>query len=205
MKNSKKLIAVSLVVSLLVSLFLPVSAFAGEVSYDITSPYETVDWENWNQYRAQLHTHTLYSDGTVDVKDVVERYYELGYDILAVTDHGVVNKGWNKVPEVKDLIGYNQYINKFEPMSQERYEEITLQGAGRDGRPMLDVPYGIELNALVVRKNHVNGFFVDYGNGILGAEEDYETVIKGNSEAGGITFINHPGDFISANKENGRA
>ena len=205
MKKSKKFISVTLVVSLVMALFLPVSAFAGQVSYDITSPYETVDWENWNQYQAQLHTHTLYSDGTVDVKDVVERYYELGYDILAVTDHGVVNKGWNKVPEVMDLIGYNQYINKFEPMSQERYEEITIHGTGRDGRPMLDVPYGIELNALVIRKNHVNGFFVDYGQGILGTEEDYETVIKGNSEAGGITFINHPGDFIAANKENGRA
>ena len=205
MKMSKKLIAVSLIVSLVMALFLPVGAFAGQVTYDITSPYETVDWDNWNQYQAQLHTHTLYSDGTVDVKDVVEEYYKLGYDILAVTDHGVVNKGWNRVPEVLDLIGYNQYINDFEPMSQERYREITVEGAGRDGRPMLDVPYGIELNALVVRKNHVNGFFVDYGNGILGQEEDYESVIAGNSAAGGITFINHPGDFIAANKENGRA
>ena len=205
MKFSKKLIAISLVIAIVSALFLPVSAFAGQVSYEITSPYETVDWDNWNQYQAQLHTHTLYSDGTIDVKDVVERYYELGYDILAVTDHGVVNKGWNRVPEVLDLIGYNQYINNFKPMSNERYKEITVEGAGRNGRPMLDVPYGIELNALVVRKNHVNGFFVDYGNGILGAEEDYETVIAGNSAAGGITFINHPGDFIAANKENGRA
>ncbi len=205
MKNSKKLVSVLLVVSLMASFVLPLSASAATVSYDITSPYETVDWDSWNQYKAQLHTHTLYSDGTIDVKDVVEEYYRLGYDILAVTDHGVVNKGWNRVPEVLDLIGYNQYINDFKPMSQERYEEITKTGADRGGRPMLDVPYGIELNALVVRKNHVNGFFVDYGQGILGTEEDYETVIAGNSAAGGITFINHPGDFIAANAENGRA
>ena len=205
MKKSKKLISVLVVVSLLVSLFLPVSAFAGDVSYDITSPYETVDWENWNQYKAQLHSHTLYSDGTIDVKDSVEEYYRQGYDILATTDHGVVHKGWNKVPEVLDLIGYNQYITDFEPMSQERYEEITIHGTGRDGSPMLDVPMGIEMNALVIRKNHVNGFFCGYGQGYLGTEEDYETVIKGTHEAGGITFINHPGDFIAANKENGRA
>ena len=205
MKKSKKLVSVLLVVSLLASFVLPLSASAAVVSYDITSPYETVDWDSWNQYQAQLHTHTLYSDGTVDVKDVVERYYELGYDILAVTDHGVVNKGWNRVPEVLDLIGYNQYINDFEPMSQERYEEITIHGTGRDGRPMLDVPQGIEMNGLVVRKNHVNGFFCGYGQGILGQEEDYETVIAGTHAAGGITFINHPGDFIAANKENGRA
>ncbi len=205
MKNTKKLVSVLLVVSLFVTVMLPLTASAANVSYDITSPYETVDWDSWKQYKAQLHTHTLYSDGTIDVKDVVEEYYAQDYDILAVTDHGVVNKGWNRVPEVLDLIGYNQYINKFEPMSKERYEEITIEGAGRDGRPMLDVPYGIELNALVIRKNHVNGFFVDYGQGILGAEEDYETVIAGNHAAGGITFINHPGDFIAANKENGRA
>ena len=205
MKMSKKLVSVLLVISLFVSFVLPLSAGAADVSYDITSPYETVDWETWNQYQAMLHAHTLYSDGTVDVKDVVETYYSLGYDILAITDHGVVNKGWNRVPDVLDLVGYNQYINNFEPMSQERYEEITIHGTGRDGRPMLDVPLGIEMNALVIRKNHVNGFFCGYGQGILGAEEDYETVIAGTHAAGGITFINHPGDFIAANKENGRA
>lgn len=205
MKMSKKLISVLLVVSLMVSVVLPLSASAATVSYDITSPYETVDWDTWNQYQAMLHAHTLYSDGTVDVKDVVETYYSLGYDILAITDHGVVNRGWNRVPEVLDLVGYNQYINDFEPMSQERYEEITIHGTGRDGRPMLDVPLGIEMNALVIRKNHVNGFFCGYGQGILGEEENYETVIAGTDAAGGITFINHPGDFIAANKENGRA
>lgn len=205
MKMSKKLVSVLLVVSLLVTFVLPLTASAATVSYDITNPYETVDWEAWKQYKAQLHSHTLYSDGTVDVKDVVEEYYAQGYDILAVTDHGVVNKGWNRVPEVLDLIGYNQYINNFKPMSNERYREITVEGAGRDGRPMLDVPLGIEMNALVIRKNHVNGFFCGYGQGILGEEENYETVIAGTDAAGGITFINHPGDFLAANKENGRA
>ncbi len=204
MKKSKKLVSVLLVVSIAISLFLPVYAFAGQVSYDITNPYETVDWENWNQYKAQLHSHTLYSDGTMDVKDVVEEYYAQDYDILAITDHGVVHKGWNVVPEVLDLVGYNQYINDFEPMSAERYKEITT-GADRDGRPMLDVPMGIEMNALVVRKNHVNGFFCGYGQGILGVEEDYETVIAGTDSAGGITFINHPGDFFAANHDQSRA
>lgn len=204
MKMSKKLIAISLVIAIVSALFLPVGAFAGQVSYEISSPYENLDWDKMNQYKAQLHTHTLYSDGTVDIKDVVEEYYALGYDILAVTDHGVVNKGWNRVPEVMDLIGYNQYITNFVPVSNERYKELTT-GVGRDGRPMLDVSYGIELNALVVRKNHVNGFFVDYGNGIIGEEEDYESVIAGNSAAGGITFINHPGDFIYANRDQSKA
>ena len=205
MKMSKKLIAVSLVFSLVMALFLPVNAFAGQVSYEITSPYDDIDWNTINQYQAMLHAHTLYSDGTMDVKDVVEEYYALGYDILAITDHGVVNKGWNRVPEILDLVGYNQYINDFKPMSQERYEEITVTGADRNGRPMLDVPLGIEMNALVIRKNHVNGFFCGYGQGILGEEEDYETVIAGTDAAGGITFINHPGDFLNASGDESRA
>lgn len=204
MKMSKKITSVLLVVSLLVSFVLPLSVSAVSVSYDITSPYETVDWDTWNQYKAQLHTHTLYSDGTMDVKDVVEEYYARDYDILSISDHGVVHKGWDKVPEMLDIIGYNQYINNLTPVSAERYKELTT-GADRDGRPMLDVPFGIELNGLVVRKNHINGFFADYGQGILGEEEDFETVIAGNSAAGGITFINHPGDFLAANRDESRA
>ena len=87
MKKSKKLVSVLLVVSLLVSFVLPLSASAAVVSYDITSPYETVDWDTFNQYKTQLHAHTLYSDGGMDVKDVVEEYYRQNYDILAITDH----------------------------------------------------------------------------------------------------------------------
>ncbi len=204
MKKSKKVISIMLIVSVMISFVLPVVSVAARVSYDITNPYETVDWVNWKQYKAQLHAHTLYSDGTMDIRDVVEEYYARDYDILAITDHGVVNRGWNRRPEILDLVGYNQYIHSLKPLSNERYKEITT-GADRDGRPMLDVPQGIEMNALVVRKNHVNGFFCGYGQGILGDEEDYETVIAGTDSAGGISFINHPGDFIAANAENGRA
>ena len=75
MKNAKKLVSVLLVVSLFVTVMMPLTASAATVSYDITSPYETVDWDTWNQYQAMLHAHTLYSDGTMDVKDVVETYY----------------------------------------------------------------------------------------------------------------------------------
>ncbi len=202
--TAKKFISLLLVLFALVNV-LSVSAFAKtEVSYTITNPYETVDWDTYNQYKAQLHTHTLYSDGGMDIKDVVEEYYRQDYDILAITDHGVVNKGWNEMPEMLPIIGYNKLLYDLTPMSDERYEEITT-GADRDGRPMLDVELGIEMNGVVMRKNHVNGFFCGAYQGNWGGEEDYESAIKATHEAGGISFIDHPGDFYAAHRDYDRA
>ena len=68
----KKIVSIILVLFALLNVF-SISVFAKEkISYTITSPYETVDWDTFNQYKTQLHAHTLYSDGGMDVKDVVE-------------------------------------------------------------------------------------------------------------------------------------
>ena len=202
--KTKKILSLVLVLFALLNIF-SISAFAKEkISYTITSPYETVDWDTFNQYKTQLHAHTLYSDGGMDVKDVVEEYYRQDYDILAITDHGVVNKGWDEMPEMLPIIGYNKLFYDLSPVSKERYEEITT-GVGRDGRPMLDVNQGIEMNGVVMRKNHVNGFFCGAFQGDWGEEEDYISPIKATHEAGGISFIAHPGDFYSINGNRERA
>lgn len=202
--KAKKIVSLSLVLFALLNIF-SISVFAKEkISYTIKSPYETVDWDTFNQYKTQLHAHTLYSDGGMDVKDVVEEYYRQDYDILAITDHGVVNKGWDEMPEMLPIIGYNKLFYDLSPVSKERYEEITT-GVGRDGRPMLDVNQGIEMNGVVMRKNHVNGFFCGAFQGDWGEEEDYISPIKATHEAGGISFIAHPGDFYSINGNRERA
>lgn len=202
--KAKKIVSLLLVLFALLNVF-SISVFAKEkVSYTIKSPYETVDWDSFNQYKTQLHAHTLYSDGGMDVKDVVEEYYKQDYDILAITDHGVVNKGWDEMPEMLPIIGYNKLFYDLSPVSKERYEEITT-GVGRDGRPMLDVNQGIEMNGVVMRKNHVNGFFCGAFQGDWGEEEDYISPIKATHEAGGISFIAHPGDFYSINGNRERA
>ena len=202
--KAKKIVSLVLVLFALLNIF-SISVFAKEkVSYTIKSPYETVDWDTFNQYKTQLHAHTLYSDGGMDVKDVVEEYYRQDYDILAITDHGVVNKGWDEMPEMLPIIGYNKLFYDLSPVSKERYEEITT-GVGRDGRPMLDVNQGIEMNGVVMRKNHVNGFFCGAFQGDWGEEEDYISPIKATHEAGGISFIAHPGDFYSINGNRERA
>ena len=203
--SMKKLLSIVLAAAMLFAAVVPVFA-SDDVSYEITDPYASVDWDSWHHYKAQLHSHTLYSDGEMSIADVVEAYYARDYDILAVTDHGVVNTGWNKAHKTIPIIGYNKIIKPGQvvPMSDERYEQITT-GADRDGRPMLDVEQGIEMNAMNVRKNHVNGFFCGWGQGWLGAEEDYETAIAKTEEAGGVSFINHPADYLYVNHDLSRA
>ncbi len=42
-------------------------------------------------YKANLHTHTTASDGKCELEERVEQYRANGYDVLAITDHGVVS------------------------------------------------------------------------------------------------------------------
>ncbi len=174
-----------------------VTDVVGSKSYTITSPYETVDWDTWGTCKTNLHTHSTASDGEVDYADMIEAYYAQGFDVLAMTDHGVVNSGWNAPPKTVPILSFNAILKKPKYLTQARYEEITT-GADRDGRGMTDVPKGIELNAAVLTKNHVNGYFVDYGQGLWGNENDYETPIAAVDALGGITVINHPGDWLGS-------
>lgn len=199
----QKVLAVSLSGAMLIPLSLSALAASnvtGEKSYTITNPYATVDWNTWKHYKANLHTHSTASDGENDFSAVIEAYYARNYDILAMTDHGVVNKGWNKKPQLVPILDIKALINKPTYLTDKRYNEI-LTGADRGGRGMTDVPDGIELNAGVLKKNHVNGFFCDYGQGMWGKENDYETAIAGVEKNGGLSHINHPGDWLNSAKD----
>lgn len=66
---------------------------------------------------------------------------------------------------------------------------------------MLRVPYGIENNPTSFNNSHVNSWFVDYGNGVLGGTSDYETPIKNVEALGGLSVINHPGEYTGARNE----
>lgn len=161
-----------------------------DVDYAITNPYATVDWKNYGQYKASLHNHSIVSDGDNDFRYVIETYYSMGYDILAITDHGTVDRGWtepNYVPALQLALGFRRE-NGFEKptgLTQERYNQIT-SGSDRGGRGMLRVPYGIENNPTSFNNSHVNSWFVDYGNGVLGGTSDYETPIKNVEALGGL-------------------
>lgn len=51
------------------------------------NPYKGVDWQNYNHYKSNLHTHTTESDGSLYGADVIDNYKSADYDILILADH----------------------------------------------------------------------------------------------------------------------
>src|SRR5215470_4363806 len=56
--------------------------------------------------RGNLHAHTTFSDGVRPADEVVERYRELGYDFIAITDHEdrIDDDYWLRLPTGGDGI-----------------------------------------------------------------------------------------------------
>ncbi len=65
---------------------------AGDVIYN---PYDAVNWDLWDHYKANFHTHTTESDGEESPAKVIDRYHEAGYKILAITDHNMNTWPWS--------------------------------------------------------------------------------------------------------------
>lgn len=200
----KKTISVLVIVSLLASFSVISFAYSGGVDYTIVNPYETVDWDNWKPYKGNLHCHTLVSDGDNDFAEMIEYHYALGYDYLSITDHGVMSYSWtdvNTVPymSIPSKIELEDMLFKPTPLTQERFEEITTPDA--NGKAMIMIPNGIELNPTSFNNAHVNAWFGTYGNGVMGGTSDYETAIRGAHEGGGLSVINHPGEYTNARHE----
>lgn len=78
--------------------------------FKITNPYAGVDWDSWHHYKTNLHTHSTASDAQVDFSDMIKAYYDAGFDILAMTDHGVVNHGWNQKPRRIPVLSVSSII-----------------------------------------------------------------------------------------------
>ena len=208
MKLFKKSTAILLAAIMLFSI-VPF-AFAGNDGYTITNPYADVNWDTVKQYKAALHTHTNASDGDDKLSDSIERHYETGYDIVATTDHGISNKSWTEksshiVTTFMSLIGKTDgdivpLVTKGTFSNGVAYETKTINGDDyvvTADRSILRVPFGNENNALSVNA-HVNSWFAYYENNL---PSDYRTAILGVDKAGGLSVINHPGEYTQARYE----
>ena len=138
--------------------------------FTIVSPYKDVNWATFGQFKAALHVHTSRSDGADTLASVIEEHYTKGYDILAITDHNVLNTDWTS--------GDNA-------LSKRRYRQIS-SGRGRKGRGMLRIPNTNEQS----RSDHVNTFLAGFNNT---SGRTLQQNIQDAHNLGGISRINHPG------------
>ncbi len=211
MKLAKKLLSVLLSALMVMSLIVFGTSAAGN-DYTIVNPYDDVVWTGdnaWGAYKGTLHSHTTYSDAQETLPAMVKEYYNQDYDFLANADHGITGVDWDKEPDTQVLYTYQWVIgNPYEHLSTEEYEAIKngtyplYDGTAR-GKKFVPVLGANEFNNLSLTKNHVNGYFLSgtTGSGFAGAENEagYEDAIKFIDENGGLSHINHPGDWIDSN------
>ncbi|MBR3768047.1 MAG: hypothetical protein IKL10_07410 [Clostridia bacterium] len=213
MKNFKVIIALTLAVIMCMSMTAIAFAATEDGSYVITNPYENINWETVTAYKTALHSHTNASDGDDTLKASVERHVEAGFDIVATTDHGTVNYSWADENVNTLIYGAMSLFGK----SEGELEYLSTEGVfsngtaytygtaanGDDyltldsGKKMLRVPYGIENNAVSVNA-HVNSWFADYVDNTI---TTYEDAVKGVHKKGGVSVINHPGEYTKARYE----
>lgn len=207
---ARKFTALFLVFLMTGVIAIPVSAETATKNYIIDNPYEDIDWDTWGSYKTQLHCHTNASDGFLPIHEFVQKHYDMNYDIVALTDHGTINKGWNVAPELVPIMRLIKYersqMKPVNPLTEEEYEAYLTGTAPSDTRThtngMLDVPKGIELNmATPIADCHLTGYFSDYGQGLAGVFGDYETPAREVMNDGGITFLSHVGEYVYTDKD----
>lgn len=162
---------------------------SGVLDFTIDSPYASVDWGTYGQYKADFHAHSNESDGSPQPYETIEEHYKKGYDILALTDHNVCNTTWNRKddPTGKDR----------EYLTDQRLSEITY-GTDRDNRGMVAIMNSDEQSV----SDHLNTFFTPFNNE-QGAT--LESNIAKTQELGGICHINHPGRYTGGRNTSGTA
>ncbi len=212
-KSILKVLSVIMALTLIFGV-MQISVFAAtSVDYKITNPYsEVADLlaGDANHYKTNLHTHSTYSDADIDLRSMVTGHYNQDFDILGMADHGVIGVEWDRNPTLVPLYQYNHaLLNDQSHLTTEEYKAI-LDGSYRtdlttrvNKNGMQCVTGGIEGNMLVAQKNHINGYFIPEGSeieGFLGNEGDYDTAAQMIEDVGGLSHINHPGDWLDSGK-----
>jgi hypothetical protein len=160
-------------------------------TYVIDNPYKNVDWKNHKQYKANFHTHTTCSDGRLNPHTVVDRYAELGYTILAITDHNLVTYPWTAFEGLgESKKSAQRFANEPETMPQE------FDFGNRDPSSLGII--AIQANELS-RHHHMGSLFNGHNGPAYEEEISYEITerqsLKAVADSNGIAMLYHPGRY----------
>jgi len=171
---------------------------AGRV--EVSNPYEKVDWQTFSRYRADLHVHTLQSDGCHSVDEVVRAFRDAGFSILSITDHDLVPPNFCPLREAatQAQLDFGAFATQLTPFPEPRpstFPADTTWPWSAFGAPsptdlgMLGIE-GAELTCT----HHVNSFFNDYGIAppCAGTDTLLNEELLEVERRGGLAVLNHP-------------
>ncbi len=165
----------------------------------IRNPYKTVEWDSVNQYIANLHSHTIYSDGRGEPEDLIYGYAEAGYNILAITDHdtGYIVREGERDPELTPeeiplpTWPWTDFIDEKPSRVWEHEGKETAAFYPDLGEKGMLAVVGNE----PTMEPHIVSLFNHCGWRPGDAEDD-DVRIGSIEEAGGISYWAHPSDYI---------
>ncbi len=199
--TKKGLIAVLLA---LLTALTPVFASAAPNSdYTLVSPYKDVDWSSRKAYKTGLHTHSSVSDGSETFRNMIYAAYEQNYDILSFSEHGITGRAWDKTPFIRPLYLDSYRLGdhkKPRPRGVRRRDRRQRRRRSRgrgEGQGNVLSDRLKRVDGVTVTMSHVNGYFSarecrQYG---LGLENGYHYALSLVEKHGGVSHINHPGDW----------
>lgn len=145
----------------------------------VVNAYEGVNWENIGRYKANFHTHTSQSfDTNYSTTEVVDKYKDAGYKILALTDHDTNSYPWNI---------FSLYNQAAADRDAAQMGMIAIPGVelSKDRRNNWSESTGGEFN-------HHNDLFTGRkGQEFMSLRESYAYT----QALGGMQIINHPGQY----------
>ncbi len=160
--------------------------------------------DGFNCYTADLHVHTIFSDGELSPAERVKEAWIDGLDILAITDH--IETRRQERDMLKFLKGYSPDKKGFEPINvrcsrgvpaDERgiVSDLNLstelaRKAAKD-YPGLTIIKGTEISREPVNIGHYCALFTT-DNNVLYSTDDAQT-IRNARKQGAIITHNHPG------------
>ena len=156
--------------------------------------------KGYNVYKADLHTHTIFSDAQVSIPLRLAEAWRDGLDVYAVTEHAEYRPlektyvEWMKgyLPEGAKAANYDIVRNAADEkgilVDLNLPYELAKSAAEKYG---ITVIPGIEVTRSPSRVGHFNALFIKDANKIYDA--DPEQAIRNARKQGAIIMHNHPG------------
>ncbi|HMK59551.1 MAG TPA: PHP domain-containing protein [Dissulfurispiraceae bacterium] len=142
-----------------------------------------------------FHIHTTYSDGSMELKKVVDLYGQAGFDAIAITDH-VANKD-SSIGKLAHRFRYTVTRESF----PEYMAEITQEGErALDKYGMLVIP-GIEISKNYVSSDRSAHFLLLDLSDFVSACWDYEKIFLEAKRQKALIVACHPHTMSDMSKD----